>query len=87
LQGFATLWPLNESLRQHLVKVVDALTDEELHNRLWLRGDRRGLAEESFEDAVLFAIDQHRGCARSTRGSRLVQRSLLDQTASALCGS
>jgi hypothetical protein len=40
------------------VTAVDALCDPELQNRLWLRGERLSADEPSFDDAVLFVVDQ-----------------------------
>jgi hypothetical protein len=45
-------------MRRTLHEAVDALLDDELHERLWLHGERRNSAEMSFDDAVLVIIDE-----------------------------
>jgi hypothetical protein len=49
---------INSHIRSRLRDAVDALTDGELHERLWLRGDRLTADEPTFDDAVLFIIDE-----------------------------
>lgn len=49
---------LDAHLRDQLREAVDALLDDALHERLWIRGQRRSSRELSFDDAILFIIDQ-----------------------------
>jgi hypothetical protein len=49
---------ISSHIRSRLRDAVDALTDDELQERLWLRGDRLTADELTFDDAVLFIIDE-----------------------------
>jgi hypothetical protein len=49
---------INEHIRARLKAAVDALCDDELHQRLWLHGERLSPDELTFDDAVLFVIDE-----------------------------
>jgi len=50
--------PVNEAVRARLRDAVDALLNDDLHERLWLRGERRDAAEPTFDDVVLFIVDE-----------------------------
>jgi hypothetical protein len=45
-------------LRSRLRAAAAAFRDDELHERLWLRGKRISADEWDFEDALLFIVDQ-----------------------------
>ena len=49
---------MNAAIRSRLREAVAALSDEELHDRLWLRGERMNSNELTFDDAVLLIIDE-----------------------------
>lgn len=49
---------VNTAIRSRLASAIRAILDNELHERLWLQGRRLTPAEESFEDVVLFVIDE-----------------------------
>lgn len=49
---------INEAIRGRLRQDVDALLDDDLHERLWLRGERRDSDEQTFDDVVLFVLDE-----------------------------
>jgi hypothetical protein len=44
--------------RARLREALDALFDDELHDRLWVHGNRANDREENFDDVVLFIIDE-----------------------------
>ncbi len=45
-------------IRSRLRHAVDALCNEELQVRLWLGGERQSSDELTFDDAVLFVLDE-----------------------------
>jgi hypothetical protein len=45
-------------MRVRLRETIDSLLDEDLHERLWVRGERRSRSELGFEDALLFVADE-----------------------------
>jgi hypothetical protein len=49
---------MNSHVRKRLDDVVTALSNEELHERLWLHGERRSADELTFDDALLFVVDE-----------------------------
>jgi hypothetical protein len=49
---------VNPHIRSRLRDAVGALCDDDLHERLWIRGDRRDNSELTFDDAVLLVIDE-----------------------------
>jgi len=49
---------LNVAIRSRLKAAVAALCNRELQERLWLRGERHNAEELTFDDAVLFIIDE-----------------------------
>jgi hypothetical protein len=48
----------NLDLRDQLREAVSALCDDELQARLWMRGERLNDDEQTFDDALLFVMDQ-----------------------------
>ena len=65
---------MNQYIRSRLRSAVDALCDEELQERLWVRGERESNSELTFDDAVLLVIDE----LATTRPSDLVGHVLVD---------
>jgi hypothetical protein len=49
---------VNPNIRSRLRGAVGALCDDDLHERLWVRGDRRDNSELTFDDAVLLVVDE-----------------------------
>lgn len=49
---------VNPHIRARLREAVAALCDDELHDRLWIHGNRASDRELTFDDAVLFIIDE-----------------------------
>jgi hypothetical protein len=49
---------MNEGIRSRLRRAVDALCDFEVHTKLWIDGIRTDPEEDSFEDVVLFLVDE-----------------------------
>jgi hypothetical protein len=49
---------INPHIRARLRDATAAICDQELHERLWLRGDRATDSEMTFDDAVLVVIDE-----------------------------
>lgn len=49
---------MNKHIRARLSVAVAALCDDELHDRLWLRGVMLSPDELDFDDAVLLVIDE-----------------------------
>jgi len=49
---------VNQHIRSRLRGAVGALFDDDLHERLWVRGDRRGNGELTFDDAILLVVDE-----------------------------
>jgi len=49
---------LNPHIRSRLCDAVAALSDEELHERRWLRGVMMNEDEMDFDDAVLLVVDE-----------------------------
>lgn len=50
--------PVNEAIRERLRESVTALCDGDLRERLWLRGERQSPTEPTFDDVVLFVVDE-----------------------------
>lgn len=50
--------PLNEGMRERLRESTAALGDSDLGERLWLRGERQSPSEPTFDDVVLFIVDE-----------------------------
>jgi hypothetical protein len=66
---------MNRHIRKRLYDAVTALVDEELHERLWLHGERQSGDELTFDDALLFVIDQ----LSTDDPSELIGHMLVDQ--------
>jgi hypothetical protein len=49
---------MNDHIRARLSVAAAALCDDQLHDRLWLRGARLSPDELNFDDAVLVVIDE-----------------------------
>jgi hypothetical protein len=49
---------VNPHARARLREALDALFDEELHDRLWVHGNPANDQEQDFDDVVLFIIDE-----------------------------
>jgi hypothetical protein len=45
-------------IRERLKTAARALSDEQLHDRLWLQGQRASFAEPGFDDALLIFVDE-----------------------------
>jgi len=67
---------LNVAIRSRLQAAVAALCDRELQERLWVRGERHNAEELTFDDAVLFIIDE----LATSNPAELVGHVLLDET-------
>jgi hypothetical protein len=49
---------VNPHARARLREALDALFDDELHDRIWVHGNRADDREQDFEDVVLLIIDE-----------------------------
>ena len=45
-------------LREHLRAAAHELRDEDIHDRLWVRGDRQSAGEFGFDDTLIVFIDE-----------------------------
>jgi len=45
-------------MRLRLRQAVNTLCDRELHERLWIRGERASSSELGFDDTLLFLVDE-----------------------------
>ena len=45
-------------MRARLRQAVDSLCDSDLHDRLWVRGQRTSSSELGFDDTLLFLVDE-----------------------------
>jgi len=66
--------PLNEAIRERLRESVAAICDADLRERLWLRGERKNADEPTFDDVVLFIVDE----LATSNPTELVGHALLD---------
>jgi len=51
----ACLYP---EIRERLRRAVSTICDDEVHERLWLRGERQSPEELGFDDALLVVVDE-----------------------------
>ena len=72
--GYVAHGAINEAIRDRRRQAVDALLDDDLRERLWLRGERRDSHEQTFDDVVLFVLDE----LATSDPKELVGRVLLD---------
>jgi hypothetical protein len=49
---------MTRTVRDSLLQAVDEISDQELQERLWVRGERRNENEHGFDDAVNLVIDE-----------------------------
>jgi hypothetical protein len=56
--GFGPVSVRFPEMRARLREAIDSLVDEGLHERLWVRGERRSPSELGFADALLFVADE-----------------------------